>query len=119
MTVVLLIKTQFYRRIYFKQKQRRFFWKPILYEARYSFRMNPPNLFLTVHLADDDPLGAIEAVLATARRGGIDLLRMELAAGTLALHLCAADTERLDLFTARLDNLIGIADLAVLDRAAA
>ena len=78
-----------------------------------------PDLYLTVHLAGDDPLGAIEAVLATARRGGIDLLWMELAAGKLALHLRAADAERLELFTARLDNLIGVGDLVVPDRAAA
>lgn len=92
------------------------FQKPIPREDRYSFWM---NLHLTLHLAHDDPLGAIEAVLATARRGGVALPWMELAANTLALHATAADPDRLDLFAARLANLIGVDELTIHDRAAA
>lgn len=74
--------------------------------------MNNAHLTLTLDLESDDTLGTLETVLATARRGGLQLdhLQFTLAPQGAAVHLavCAEESDRLDLFALRLDNLLGV-----------
>lgn len=80
--------------------------------------MNDTRLSLTFYLSQADSFDTLEAVLATARRGGLTMH---------AMHVINADAERmhtvlalkancpelLDLFVARLHNLYCVEDVEV------
>ena len=82
--------------------------------------MNAAQLSLTIELECDDALGILENVLATARRGGLQLAQLRLQqrrdSASVELAVSAAEAEQLDLFAARLNNVIGVISL---DRATA
>lgn len=70
------------------------------------------NADLTFLLEPDNTLHALEAVLATARRGGLQLSALRLHRqgpdDAVFLRLHARDGDLLDLFFLRLDNIIGV-----------
>jgi hypothetical protein len=74
--------------------------------------MNPTHLALTFSVDKPGTLDALEAVLAIARRGGLQLAALQLrslpAHDSVFLDLRAGDPDLLDLFMARLQNVIGI-----------
>ena len=76
--------------------------------------MNDYRLPLTFSLDPDRVLDTLEAVLAIARRGNLRLARLQLDSGAVALELDAHDPDLLDLFGARLHNVIGVHDIAML-----
>ncbi|MFB9242525.1 hypothetical protein IV454_15555 [Massilia antarctica] len=80
--------------------------------------MNDSHLPLRFSVPRTTTLDTLEAVLAIARRGGLQLAALELdsrgADDTIFLKLRAADTDLLDLFMARLYNVIGITDICPL-----
>lgn len=82
-------------------------------------------LNLDVTLDDADLWGAIEWTLATARRTGLSLDRLDLAADTAApgrllkLRVGAPDNSLLNLFVKRLQNGIDVRDVRCADRSAA
>ncbi|KWR90525.1 hypothetical protein [Cupriavidus sp. IDO] len=64
-----------------------------------------PTLQLALRLDDADVFGAMEWVLANARRTGLTLQQLGFNAGTQAnLTVSAPDTDLLQLFVRRLDN---------------
>jgi hypothetical protein len=68
-------------------------------------------LTVTFFIDPDDSLGTLEAVLAIARRGGLQLAALELhVRARLDLH--APDPDLLDLFLARLHRQIGVDAIA-------
>jgi len=74
--------------------------------------MNSAHLALTFCVDKPGTLDALEAVLAIARRGGLQLAALQLrslpAQDSVFLDLQAPDPDLLDLFMARLHNVIGI-----------
>ncbi len=72
---------------------------------------------LTFFVAKGHTLDALEAALAIARRGGLQLAGLQLhsRAQDDAVDLClqAGEPDLLDLFLARLHNVIGIAGIDV------
>lgn len=74
--------------------------------------MNPAHLALTFCVDKNGTLDALEAVLAIARRGGLQLAALQLRSlptqDSVFLDLQAAEPDLLDLFMARLHNVIGI-----------
>lgn len=74
------------------------------------------QLALTFSIDPQHTLDTMEAVLAIARRGGLQLGALQLGPraqdGRAYLELQAPDPDLLDLFLARLHNLIGVADIA-------
>lgn len=74
--------------------------------------MNSATLSLSFSIGPDDPLGTLEMVLATARRGGVSLSNMHVRNTACSLHigllLNAPERERLELFALRLNNLIEV-----------
>ena len=83
--------------------------KPILVLPAYSFCMH--QLTVTFSIDPGDALGTLEAVLAIARRGGLQLGALELRSHA-RLELRAPDPDLLDLFLARLHNQIGVQELS-------
>lgn len=75
--------------------------------------MNNHRLPLTFSLDPDSLLATLEAVLAIARRGNLRLARLQLDGGAVALELDAHDPDLLDLFGARLSNVIGVYEIAM------
>jgi len=75
--------------------------------------MNDHRLPLTFSLDPDSLLDTLEAVLAIARRGNLRLARLQMNEGAVALELAAHDRDLLDLFGARLHNVIGVHDIAM------
>jgi hypothetical protein len=77
--------------------------------------MNSAALTLTFHISRDEPAATLEAVLAIARRGGVHLSAMRFADLVHDRHailtLASDEPDRLDLFLARLHNLIGVSDI--------
>ncbi len=81
--------------------------------------MNParplPQLQVAFSLHKADTLDVIEAVLAIARRGGLQLQALQLRSRSsddaAFLALAAPDTDLLDLFLHRLHNVIGVHDI--------
>ena len=77
--------------------------------------MDTTTFSLTFSLAKSDPMGTLEAALATARRGGIDLVSLTFAEGshgdTAAMRVRSDDADRLELFLVRLANLIDVSNL--------
>lgn len=73
------------------------------------------NADLTFLLEPDSSLHTLEAILATARRGGLQLgalrLHREGRDNAVYLRLCAADASLLELFSLRLDNIIGVHEI--------
>lgn len=57
-------------------------------------------------------MSTLETVLATARRGGLHLVRLQMDQGdgvdTVSMELAATDPELLDLFCHRLRNLLNV-----------
>ena len=70
------------------------------------------NADLTFLLEPASTLDTLEAILAIARRGGLTLgglgLHREGRDNRVCLRLDSADADLLDLFTARLNNVIGV-----------
>ena len=108
----------------FYQKQERFFLickksgnlqKPILRRRRYPFGMTCAHLPLTFSVDNDTTFDTLEAVLAIARRGGLRLSRLHVQAAApadlVSMDLLADDPDLLALFAARLNNVIGVADV--------
>ncbi|NHZ81512.1 hypothetical protein F2P44_19845 [Massilia sp. CCM 8695] len=81
--------------------------------------MNDSHLPLSFSVSKTATLDTLEAVLAIARRGGLQLaaLALDSRAGddTVFLNLRAPDADLLDLFMARLNNVIGITDICPQD----
>ncbi|MDQ1833626.1 hypothetical protein [Massilia scottii] len=81
--------------------------------------MNDSHLPLSFSVPKTATLDTLEAVLAIARRGGLQLAALELDSrtsdDTIFLNLRAPDPDLLDLFMARLHNVIGIADICPMD----
>jgi hypothetical protein len=75
--------------------------------------MNDYRLPLTFSLDPDSLLDTLEAVLAIARRGNLRLARLQMEGGAVALELDAHDPDLLDLFGARLHNVIGVHEIAM------
>lgn len=77
--------------------------------------MTAPTLSLSFSIGPEDPLGTLENVLATARRGGLALANMHVRNGSAGLHvamlLAAPDRDRLDLFAHRLHNLYEVGNV--------
>ena len=74
------------------------------------------NANLTFTLEPASVLDTLEAVLAMARRGGLRLAALHLQRQEVALELEADDGDLIELFNARLHNVIGVHDIAVSDR---
>ena len=74
--------------------------------------MNDAHLTLTLDFEPDDTLGTLETVLATARRGGLQLDHLQFTVqpqgASMQLAVSADESDRLDLFALRVDNLYGI-----------
>lgn len=72
---------------------------------------------LTFFVDKGQTLDALEAALAIARRGGLQLASLQLRSRDAddAVDLClqAGEPGLIDLFLARLHNVIGIADIVV------
>lgn len=70
---------------------------------------------LTLTLEHPDTLDTLEAVLATARRGGLELHALHLVRHAhdtaVALAIGTNDADRIDLFKHRLRNIIGVLDV--------
>ncbi|HEX8613218.1 MAG TPA: hypothetical protein VF800_18160 [Telluria sp.] len=77
--------------------------------------MNDSHLPLRFSVPKTATLDTLEAVLAIARRGGLHLAALELDSGAttdvIYLTLRAIDPDLLDLFMARLHNVIDIIDI--------
>jgi acetolactate synthase regulatory subunit len=81
--------------------------------------MNDPHLPLRFSVPKRATLDTLEAVLAIARRGGLQLAALELDssgadADTVFLQLRALESDLLDLFMTRLHNVIEIIDICPL-----
>jgi hypothetical protein len=65
---------------------------------------------LPLHFSIESPhtLDVLEAVLAIARRGGLQLGQLELRGQHVYLDLQAGEQDLLDLFLTRLHNVIGV-----------
>jgi acetolactate synthase regulatory subunit len=67
---------------------------------------------LTFCTDKDTTIDTLEAVLATARRGGLHLARLQMHArdphDQVVLELIARDSDLLDLFVHRVRNLFGV-----------
>ncbi len=74
--------------------------------------MTSAYLPLTFCLDPDSAIDTLEAVLAIARRGGLQLSSLNLHARQtdqqVSLELLGADADMLDLFERRLGNLFGV-----------
>lgn len=77
--------------------------------------MNANTLPLTFYLDRESTLDTLEAVLAIARRGGLRLANLKLretdAQSRVCLEVYAEEPGLLDLFGARLHNVIGVHEL--------
>ncbi len=77
--------------------------------------MDTTTFSLTFSIARCDPMGTLEAVLATARRGGIELVSLTFAEGshtdTAAMRVRSDEADRLELFLLRLGNLFDVSNL--------
>jgi len=73
------------------------------------------QLALTFAIDQQYTLDTLEAVLAIARRGGLQLSALDLHSGEqddrAAIELTAPDPDRLELFLARLRKLIGVSEI--------
>lgn len=80
--------------------------------------MNDAHLPLRFSVPKTATLDTLEAVLAIARRGGLHLAALELdssaAHDSVFLKLGAVEADLLDLFMARLHNVIGIIEICPL-----
>ncbi len=73
--------------------------------------MNSAHLHLTFSLDHESTFDTLEAVLAIARRGRLRLAGLHLQEVRVALDLHASERDLLDLFEARLRNVIGVHDI--------
>ena len=86
--------------------------------------MNPPpplpQLAVRCALDKAHTFDLLEAILAIARRGGLQLgtlqLRARADADAAYFELRAADAELLELFMARLSNVIGVTQIARIEQ---
>ena len=78
--------------------------------------MNPTTLSLSFCIDHADPMSTLEAVLATARRGGLTLARLTFTEGPKVyqalIGVQADDPDQLGLFQLRLNNLLDISNVA-------
>lgn len=83
--------------------------------------MNDAHLPLAFSVDKSTSLDTLEAVLAIARRGGVRLASLHLQAHDTAdlvtMELVAGERDLLDLFDARLRNLIGVHGIETAGRA--
>jgi acetolactate synthase regulatory subunit len=83
------------------------------------FHMNSANLPLIFSVEKDSALDTLEAVLAIARRGGLRLDTLNLHPAEqddiVSVELQAPDPDLLDLFVARLHNVIGVHNIIRLE----
>ncbi|HEY0063745.1 MAG TPA: hypothetical protein VGC21_16630 [Telluria sp.] len=75
--------------------------------------MKPNRLPLTFSVDKDSPLDVLEAVLAIARRGKLQLAYLQVDRTEVAVELQAEDADLLNLFSARLQNVIGVHDISM------
>ena len=77
--------------------------------------MTSALLPLTFCVDKDTALDTLEAVLAIARRGGLSLAALQVqgapACNLVSIELVARDGDLLDLFGARLRNLVNVYDI--------
>lgn len=77
--------------------------------------MDSSSLSLAFSIDHVDTFGTLETVLAIARRIGLELTAMSFDISCLgpsaALSLRTDDADKLDLFTLRLGNVIGVCDI--------
>ncbi len=82
--------------------------------------MNTHHLTLTFFTEADEALATLESVLATARRGNVAITRFQMEPARhdqeLWLDASASEPELLDLFVARLSNIIGLHDCRVAEK---
>ena len=92
------------------------FRKPILAGSAYPERMTLTLLPLTFCVEKECPIGTLEAVLATARRGGLHLVSLHVQQGDftdmVAIELGATERHLLDLFYRRLENIVNVSAIA-------
>lgn len=78
--------------------------------------MNPTTLSLSFCIDHADPMSTLEAVLATARRGGLTLARLTFTEGPMVhqalIGVQANEPDQLELFLLRLNNLLDISKVA-------
>ena len=70
--------------------------------------MNADLHTLTFAIDPQAAFDTLEAVLATARRGGLDLSSLYIEAATAEMTVRTTEPDRFALFRARVDNLAGI-----------
>ncbi len=84
--------------------------------------MNSDHLSLLFHIEKADTLATLETVFATARRGNVRVTELRLSSPAPDDHvfmaLSAENQDLLELFLARLHNIIGIHDCRVATRPA-
>jgi hypothetical protein len=78
--------------------------------------MTCARLSIGFSIEPDSTFDTLETVLATARRTGMRLARLEVRAHKVALELDAGDEDLCSLFSARLHNVIGVHDVCMLPR---
>jgi acetolactate synthase regulatory subunit len=85
--------------------------------------MNANHLPLSFKIEKDSTLDVMEAVLAIARRGGLQLgalqMRSHPQADAVFLELLAPEADLLALFLTRLRNVIGVHDIAAPEQSCA
>jgi acetolactate synthase regulatory subunit len=78
--------------------------------------MTLTHLPLSFCIEKECPIGTLEAVLATARRGGLQLVSLTMQQGdgreSVALELAATDRDLLDLFCRRLENIVDVSAIS-------
>ncbi|MES2902465.1 MAG: hypothetical protein V4723_22245 [Pseudomonadota bacterium] len=84
--------------------------------------MHSHHLSLSFRIETKDTLATLETVFATARRGNVALAGLQLrhpdAEHEIVMDVTAHESEWLDLFLARLHNIIGVHDCRVAPAAA-
>ena len=79
--------------------------------------MNSDHLSLSFQMEKDDTLATLETVFATARRGNVRVTELQLSSpepdDRVFMALSAENQDLLDLFLARLHNIIGVHNCCV------
>ncbi len=79
--------------------------------------MDAMSLAIKFELTRCDPIGTLEAILSTARRGGLTLAAISYTEGvrhhSATMQIRAEDADRLSLFLLRLGKVITVRNVAV------